>query len=912
MASPRNAAKSTFARDSGAGLRGVAVHVPLVSSKLRAPRSVTGYRERPRLNTLLDRGLEDSARLMLLSAPPGYGKTVALVGWLESRGVAHAWLSLDAADNDPARFARYLVAALRAVRPDAGDAMDGLLGPGATPSSDLVGATLLEQLGASDDPFALVLDDYQLISTEPNQHLVRFLIERGPPFAHLILLTRQDPPLPLARLRAHGRLVELRADDLRYTRDEASAYLAEAGVSLEPDLLERLLDRTEGWIAGLQLAAISLRDRPNPAAMVGAFGSSQRFVFDYLADEVFGGIDQDFRSFLVNISIADHFTAELCQELTGREDSAALLERAERANLFLVALDEEQRWYRYHGLFADYLRSQLGDRERRELHERAADYLAGAGLDSEAIAHLLAAGSVDRAFDLVERAAQPTFEAGELATLLGWLDGLPRERVAANAELVSLQGWALFLTGQIAAAQACAEGRAIEGDAGGPAEGRLYALRALLAPIIAGESDDDGLVRAGIALLGDDEPVRVLTLLALGTAKLAAGESASAVETLRPALAAARHTAQPMAVVTAAAMLALGLNATGARPEAEALSRAVLEEVRDARGRAPAGSWYLGHWVLGILRYETGDLIEARNELERGFEAAARFGAARQSLGVLVSYLALARQATGSPELALEAVRAVARDARTAGLTRVESQTAEIEARIRLMQGDLAAAAFWADQPMPGVGGLPAANTSRLSRDLMIVRVRLAQSRAGEAQRLLGSARAALKSGGNVAELISAYILEAVVAEATGRRPAARRALEEAIRLAAPGGYIRRFVDDGTSVAHLLPFVRKTSPTFVDQVIAAIASVNDPRGTASTRVGSSVWQDERGQLIEALTARELDVLRLMAQGATNAKIADRLSVSLGTAKWHVGNIRAKLGVTNRTQALVRAQELGLV
>jgi len=885
---------------------------PLVSTKLRAPVTVGGHVERPRLSALLDRGLEDSARLTLLSAPPGYGKTVAVVGWLQSRGVAYAWLSLDAADNDLARFTRYISAALRTVRAAVADATADLFGPAATPSPEFVGASLVEGLTESDNPFVLVIDDYQLITADPVHRLVRFLIEHGPPFAHLVLLTREDPPLPLARLRAQGRLVELRADDLRYRRDEASAYLAEAGVSLEPDLLERLLERTEGWIAGLQLAAISLRDRPNPAAMVGAFGSSQRFVFDYLADEVFGGIDQDFRSFLVNISIADRFTAELCQELTGREDSAALLERAERGNLFLVALDEERRWYRYHGLFADYLRSQLGDRERRELHERAADYLARVGLESEAIAHLLAAGSVDRAFDLVERAAQPAFEAGELSTLLGWLDGLPPERVAANAELVSLQGWALFLTGQIAAAQACAEGHTIEGDAGGPAEGRLYALRALLAPIIAGESDDDGLVWAGIALLGDDEPVRVLTLLALGTAKLAAGESASAVETLRPALASARHTAQPMAVVTAAAMLALGLNATGARPEAEALSRAVLEEVRDARGRAPAGSWYLGHWVLGILRYETGDLIEARNELERGFEAAARVGAARQSLGVLVSYLALARQATGSPELALEGVRAVARDARTAGLTRVESQTAQIEARIRLMQGDLAAAAFWADQPISGVAGAAAATISRWSRDLMIARVRLAQSRLGDAGRLLGPAKSALESVGNVADLVSACILEARVAEATGRRAAARRVLEEAIQLAAPGGYIRRFVDDGTSLAHLLPVVRKTSPAFVDQVIAAIASANDPRGTASTRVGSSVWQDERGQLIEALTARELDVLRLMAQGATNAKIAGRLSVSLGTAKWHVGNIRAKLGVTNRTQALVRAQELGLV
>jgi LuxR family transcriptional regulator, maltose regulon positive regulatory protein len=322
-------------------------------------------------------------------------------------------------------------------------------------------------------------------------------------------------------------------------------------------------------------------------------------------------VDEDLRAFLVQTSIAERFTAELCRELTGRTDADALLERAERANLFIVPLDAERRWYRYHRLFADYLSSQLGDHERRALHELAADYFDRAGLAAEAIDHALAAGSVDRAVRLAEREAQPTFEAGELATLLGWLDALPPERVAANAQLLSLQGWALFLTGQIAAAQACAERQPIAAGADGPAEGRLYALRALLAPIISGAPDAANLARAGLELLGEDEPVRVLTLLALGTAKLAASEPARAVETLRPALAAARRTRQPMAVLTAAAMLALGLNATGARAEAELLSRSMLDEVKDARGRPLAGSWYLGQWVLGILRYEAGDLVEA-------------------------------------------------------------------------------------------------------------------------------------------------------------------------------------------------------------------------------------------------------------------------------------------------------------
>ena len=902
----------TGTRDAGAAASGASAIGPLVATKLLAPLSVTGYRERPRLGAMLDRGLEDSSRLTLLSAPPGYGKTVAVAGWLGSRGLTCAWLLLDSADNDLARFVRYLVAALRAVRPEVGDATDGLFGPGVSTSMDLIGATLLDEIAASDDPFVLVLDDYQVVSAEPVHRLVRFLIERGPPFVHLIVLTRADPPLPLARLRAHGRLVEVRADDLRCNSQEASAYLAAAGVSLAPELVERLLDRTEGWIAGLQLAAISLRDRPDAAALIEDFHGSQRFVFDYLADEVLAGLDDNLRSFLVRTSVADRFTPELCRELTGRDDAAVLLERAEQANLFLVALDAERRWYRYHGLFADYLRSQLAEGERRQLHERAANYFGRAGSDTEAIAHLLAAGSVDRAFDLVERAARPTFEAGELATLLGWLDALPPERVAASAELVSLQGWALFLTGEIAAAKAAADSHPLEPGPRGSAEGRLYALRAVLAPFFPGEPDAENLARAGLELLGADDPIRALTLLALGTAQLAAGEWTSAVETLRPALEAARHSGQPMAGVAAATMLGLGLVATGARPEAETLCRGMLEETAGPRGREGAGSWYLARWLLGLVRYEAGDLIEARRELERGYAAAVRFRFARQSLGALVSYLALVRQATGSPEAALEAVRAVARDAHAAGVTRVAAQAAEAEARIRLLQGDLTGAAEWADWPMSGAGEGPASDLWQRPRDLTIARIRLAQSRPAEARSLLGPARAAAEATGSVAELITIGVLDAAVAEGTGRQAAARRALEQAVRLAGPGGYVQRFLDDGKSIAHLLPFVRKASPAFVDQVIAAFDASSGSPGAATPRVGRFVWRDEHGQLLETLTARELDVLRLMAQGATNAGIADRLAVSLGTAKWHVGNVRAKLGATNRTQALVRAQELGLV
>jgi LuxR family maltose regulon positive regulatory protein len=882
---------------------------PLVGTKLRAPASIATYRERPRLSARLDAALEDRTRLTLLSAPPGYGKTVAVAGWLEARGVPHVWLSLDAADNDLARFVRYVAAALRSVRAGAGEAAAGLFVPGSSPSADLVGATLLDVMAAGDDSFILVLDDYQAIGSEPIHHLVRFLIERAPPFVHPVLLTREDPALPLARWRAHGQLVELRANDLRYTDAEAAAYLVDAGVALTPEHVGRLVERTEGWVAGLQLAAISLRGRPDPASLVNAFGGSQRFVLDYLADEVMGWVGDDLRTFLVETSVAERFTAELCRELTGREDAEALLARAETSNLFVVPLDDERRWYRYHHLFADYLRSHLGEDQRRGLDERAADYFDRQGLLAEAVEHALAASSLDAAIRLIERGGRAAFEAGELATVLRWLEAIPPDRLAASPELIWLRAWALFETGQLAAAIAVAEAHLATAGARGAAEGRLLVLLALMATVT--RPDAEPLAREGLALVGDDASFRSLALQAAGLAVLVRGDYRSAAGTLRQAFGLARQAAHPMAVLTAVNPLGHALVLAGERGEAEALCRQVLAQYADAQGRPPPIAWS-ARVVLGIARYEANDLVEARRELEAGFAAAAGIGVGRPTLGWAVSYLALARLACGEPEAALESLRVSEGDARATGMA-LPGLGGELEARIRIRQGDVAAAADWAERATPEAPpGSPLLEVMRRSLDVTLARVRLAQGRPEEARVLVARARAAHEAAGAVADLISSEILAAAAAEAAGSRDEALRHLEGAIRLAAPGGYVRRFLDDGQPVAHLLPLVRRTAPGFVDTLISAFAAeptVVLPRSSRAR--GPSLWRGQGGELLEVLTARELEVLRLMAAGASNAAIATGLGMSLGTAKWHVGHVLAKLDAANRTQALVRAQQLGL-
>ena len=870
---------------------------PLVATKLRAPLSPARYQERERLTARLDPVLDDRVRLALVAAPPGYGKSVAVAGWVRARQLPHAWLSLDPTDNDPGRFLRYLAAALAPLRPSTEAACAGLLGPAANRSPEIAAATLLDAIGERDERLVLVLDDYHVV-TEPAVHtLVAYVVEHAPPFCHVVIASREDPPLPLARLRAHGRLVEVRAAELRFIAEEAAAYLADLP-ALSTDGTRLLLERTEGWPAALQLAALGIAGAGDPDAVVASFAAMPRHVFDYIADEVLAGLDPVLADVLVRTSIAERFCAALCAELTGRADAGELLARAERANLFVSPLDEERHWFRFHGLFADYLRSRLSEDEGRALHLRAASWFEGAGLAREAIGHLLAAGQDAGAARLIGREARGAFEEGEDATLLRWIEALPRVRVEADPDLVAWHAWALFDTGQLAEADAeAARHLAVTSEGGGAAEGRLLALRALLQTVTG--PDAEGLARAGLELVGDDACFRAACLQAIGLAALARGELREAVASLEAAFAAIRHLG-PALAYAGVTPLAQALLAAGRRDDAERLCRELLDEYASGPAAGPA-SWYLDV-VLGMLRYEANDLAEARRLLERGFAAASRFRVARTTIEWGVTHLAFARRATGDPDDALETLRTAAADVRRSGLA-LPLALLETEARIRLLEGDTGWARRWAEGPGDvAEPGSPLGRHLELSREVTIARVRLAQRRATEARERLRGPEAAYRAMGALADLIAVRTLEAVADEQEGRRSDAVRTLSEAVTLAAPGGYVRRIVEDGAPVAHLLPLVRRAAPAFVDDLLAALR----PSGG-----GGTVW-NAGDTIVELLTPRELDVLRHLARGARNAEIAGSLGVSPGTARWHVANVLAKFGERSRAKAVARAQALGIV
>jgi LuxR family maltose regulon positive regulatory protein len=601
----------------------------------------------------------------------------------------------------------------------------------------------------------------------------------------------------------------------------------------------------------------------------------------------------------------------LCRELSGRDDSTALLERAERMNLFIVPLDLERRWYRFHHLFADYLRTQLDDAESVALHTRAAGYFEREDLMSEAIGHALEAGAIERAAGLIESAARSIYEAGELTTLLGWLAALPAERVAASVGLVSLQAYSAFYTGRVREAiEACERGEAARPEGAAPSS--LLAVRALFAAF-SNQPDAIALAQAAVEAVRDDRFYLAIALQALATSQQAAGRLEPTIQTASAALELVADADQSMIVVPAMTSLATALILTGRRGEAEALCRRTLTTFHREAAHMAGGTPYATYW-LGMTRYEAGDLTEALHALERAWAAAGTFGFGRAMLTSAVWYLAFARHAKGSSDAALEAVRTVHRDCRAAGLEGVDLALGEIEARLFLLRGDLASAARWADRVRrDGAPGQPEHQQwYYFAPDLTAARVRIVQGRAREAADLLRRSRSSAEAAHDVADLISIAVLESVLADRTGDALRAQRLLEEAVGRAAPDGYVRRIVDDGHPVARLMPAVRRIAPAFVDEVMTALAGSARVRAAGPSRMSGTIWRDEQLEPVEALTARELEVLRLMSRGCGDADIAAELVVSLATAKWHAAHIRAKLGARNRTQALLRAQQLGLV
>jgi len=791
-----------------------------------------------------------------------------------------------------------------------------------------VGA-LVNELAELPREITVVLDDYHLISSEPVHDATSFLLEHLSENAHLVVSGRMDPPLPLSKLRARNQMTEIRAADLRFTTEEATAFLGDVmGLALSAADVSALEEVTEGWVAALQLAAISMRHREDVSGFVEAFSGSNRHVLDFLAEEVLERQPRDVSGFLLTTSVLESMSAPLCDALTGRNDGQGMLERLERENLFVVPLDDERRWYRYHHLFADVLRSRL-QREQperiRELHRRAAAWYERNGWSSEAVRHALAAQEHDRAADLVEDVARKMWNRGEVMTLLGWLEALPEETKRRRPQLLLQYAAALLWVGRLDDVEPIA--REIERAVGVSGEGRDDDLRpsadetlrrVLLGGVAATRSwraylkgDPHGaiaLARRALTLLPEkDLELRTFAAFRLAEAYRTADDLEAASAAFAETAELGRAAGHDYLVLSAMSRQAKLQMARGRLRKADHLLRRALRFAVERGGDSlPAtGEVHVG---IGELLYEWDELETAARRLKEGIRLAERMG----QLDTLVDgYVALSRaeMAQGNTESALETAQEANSLAQRSGTGAAIVEAAAWNARLHMARSDMTAAVVELDRMV----GAPAVSVSIVRETAQIARARLTVARGehDEALRLLEELRQSAEAAGRTGKLIEILTLQALALWERNKKEQAVGTLTRALALAEPEGYVRTFVDEGAAMGDLLSAAledRQRNPSGAAGRVPARYLAKLMAALAQDAAAPSV--DER--LPEPVRERELEVLALIAAGKSNAEIARELFVSVSTVKTHINNLYRKLDARNRTQAVARAREMGVL
>jgi ATP/maltotriose-dependent transcriptional regulator MalT len=897
-----------------------AMPAQLLETKLFAPRPRGSVVPRPRLAALVDRG--GRSKLTLVSAPPGFGKSTLLADWAAAEAAptrSVAWVSLDSADSDPSLFWRYVVASLQRVAPHVAEAItvDDVKGGGAAMLTRLLNA-----MAESDGDLVLILDDYHAIEHPEIHGDVAFLVEHLPPQAHLVIASRADPPLPLARLRARGELVEVRASDLRFTSEEAATYLSVSmGLALTPGDIDALERRTEGWIAALQLAALSMEGRTDTADFIAGFAGDHRYIVDYLAQEVLDRQPDTVRQFLLETSILDRLSGPLCDAVTGRTGSSTALEALARANLFVVPLDDHRAWYRYHHLFSQVLQAKLTDDQPQlepELHRRASTWFHEHADEPGAVRHALAAGDADRAADLIELAAHDLRANRQEVTLRGWLDALPDTVFKQRPVLAIAHVGALLSTGEV---------KGVE---------RRLADAARWVDASRDEASRSAATAAGMVVRHAHALAHLPAAIALHRAGLSRlnGDVAATIEHARTALVAAGED-QPLERGAAAGLLALAHWSRGDLEPAEAgwseavenLERAGhladvlgcsigLADVQAERGRlndarrtferglslGTAGSSPLPgtadmHVGLAEVLHRRNDLAAARDHLERARQLGEALGLPQHPYRLRVA-MALVQEAEGRPDQAV-ALLDEAQERYVADFFPEVRPIPALRARVLIAQGRLQDAGDWARQADLSTSDEP--DYLRCFEQATLARVLLARGLADDALRLGERLLAAAEAARRTASALDILVVVALARRARGDSVGAAAALGRAVAIAEPQGLRRPFLGEGRPMLVLLREVSRTAqpPAFIGHLLAAAG----PGGHAVSVVG---------QLVDPLSVRELEVLRLLQGDLDGPDMAQELFISLNTLRTHTKNIYAKLGANSRRAAITRAVELGLL
>jgi LuxR family maltose regulon positive regulatory protein len=895
------------------------MRAPLLETKLFPPRARPGSVRRPRLSARLDAG--SAAALTLVSAPAGFGKTTLLADWLVSEDGSDtgqrsvAWLSLDRGDDEPRSFWSCVIAALQRVAPGVGVSELALLAASQPPPIELLLTTLLNDLGSGDGDLVLVLDDFHLIESRDVQDAMSFLLDRLPPRLRLVIVTRADPPLPLARLRARGELVEIRAADLRFTPEECAAYLTDTmGLALTADDVAALDGRTEGWIAALQLAALSLQGRDDVTGFIDGFTGDDRYIVDYLLEEVLRRQPQRVRDFLLQTSLLSRLEGSLCDAVTGSSGGRATLEALDRGNLFVVPLDDRRRWYRYHHLFADVLRSCLAE-ETPDLvpllHRRASDWYFEHGDLPGAVEHALAGGHVDRAAAVVEMALPALSRDRQEAAVRAWVEQLPEAVLAARPVLSNGYAGALLSTGRVEGVERHLRDAERWLDSPGDADHAMQVV------------DEEGwrllpagvaVHRAGLALTTGDPTAtvthaqRALGLLQeedhlgraaasalIGLASWSGGElerARGAYETSLVSMHRAGHLADVLGLSIALADIQVTQGDLRAAMRTYERGLAL-----DVEGRPPlrgTADMYVG---MSTLHCEADHVSTASRLLARSDELGQQNGLPQNPYRWRVA-MARVRAAEGDLAAA-DALLEEAERVYVGDFSPDVRPVSAVRARVWLRQGRVDEVFAWAGER--GLAGDDALSYAREHEHVTLARALIARRSLDEASDLLDRLLRAASAGRRTGTVIEILLLQAVAAALRDEVGAGLVPLERALTLAGPQGYLRLFVEEGAPLRSLLEAAaqRGIASAYVARLLSALAAPSDDEPALR-------------EPVDPLSRRELEVLRLLGTDLRGQEIADHLVVSLNTVRTHTKSIYAKLAVNTRRAAVRRGEELDLL
>ncbi|RPI86395.1 MAG: helix-turn-helix transcriptional regulator [Chloroflexi bacterium] len=937
---------------------------PLLLTKLYIPPSRPGIVPRPRLVERLNEGLH--RKLVLVSAPAGFGKTTLVSEWVAVCERPVTWLSLDEGDNDPTRFLTYFIAALQKIVANIGAGTLAVLQSPQPPSIESILTTLLNEITTIQDNFILVLDDYHAIDSEPIDQALTFLLEHLPPQMHLVITTREDPSLPLARLRARGQLTELRAADLRFTPAEAAEFLNQVmGLNLSAEDITALETRTEGWIAGLQLAAIALRSplsmqgRSDTAGFIQAFTGSHRFVLDYLVEEVLQRQSELIRSFLLQTAILDKFCAPLCNAVTEREDGKEMLDMLERSNLFLIPLDDKRKWYRYHHLFADVLQTHLMEAQldrAATLHLRASAWYERNGLRSDAIHHALVGKDFERAAGLIELAWPADEGTIQITTWLGWVKTLPDELVRARPVLNVWYAYAFLGRGELEAAEArfkdaerwlepadtmkvqletpsvetCPESSrrmvVVDKEQFKSLPAAIAVGRAYIAQALGNISDTVRYASRVLELVPEGDHLRHgQASMLLGITHWASGNLEAANQVFADYTMKLRSAGNiPDAISTTVVLADIRL-ALGRLHEAINTIEQLLQFVMD-QGEPISLDTVDLHRELSELYLEQGNLDAAAQQLQRSKELGEK-----AELPVWRYRWCTAQARLNGSQGDLDGALALLDEAERlfirTPLPDVRPISA-LKARIWVAQGRLTKALEWVREL--GLSVDDELSYLREFEHITLARVLIARYKSDrvddfirKAVELLDRILKAAEEGGRTGSMIEILVLQALAHKAQANILPALMSLERALALAEPEGYVRIFVDEGKPMAELLTRIEAQDgilrvKEYVVKLLSAFNMREEIYPSGSIPMGKNRSFPHARQavgpqpLIEPLSERELEVLRLLRTDLNGPEIARELVVSLSTVRTHTQNIYAKLGVNNRRAAVRRAEELDLL